>query len=134
MTGGVTCDYFLGTSTGMGDFDPNGQTIVTAGNCDWAAAFLFDSAADCLNGCVWTVGGNWTADAQDLNATAKWDLDVTGTAVAANEGNVEYCEADGGEEIDASAGPWVIDGNTLNWNVGAVGYTIPLSYILEMAQ
>jgi hypothetical protein len=54
-------DSFTGTDTGTGDFDPGGATIDVTGNCSWAAAFDFDSAADCLNGSDWQIDGNFTA-------------------------------------------------------------------------
>lgn len=127
MTGAVTTDSFTGSSTGTGDFDPNGQTITVVGNCSWAAAFLFDSAADCLNGCTWDVGGNFTADGQTLNATASWALEVDGTAVASGTGVVAYSNASGFTQIDASAGPWTDNGNNSNWAFGAVGI-VPTPY------
>src|SRR3990172_1257962 len=118
MTGAVTTDSFTGAATGTGDFDPNGQAITVLGDCGWAAAFLFDSAADCMNGCTWIVGGNFTADGQTLNATAAWTLTVTGTAVASGIGSVQYSDADAGTVIDASAGPWTDGGNNFGWNFG----------------
>jgi hypothetical protein len=126
LTTGCTTDSFTGTSTGTGDFDPNGQTINVVGNCSWAAAFLFDSAAACMNGCTWDIGGNFTADGQTLNATATWYLYVDGTAVASGTGEVEYCDASdgaGSTEIDASAGPWTDGGNNDNWNFTPSGIT-----------
>ncbi|MHC4605100.1 MAG: autotransporter outer membrane beta-barrel domain-containing protein, partial [Planctomycetota bacterium] len=74
FSGAFTTDSFTGTSTGTGDLDPNGQTITITGNCSWAAAFDFNSAADTMNGCTWIVGGNFTANGQTLNATAIWTL------------------------------------------------------------
>lgn len=121
LTNDFTTDSFTGTSTGTGDFDPNGKTITVVGNCSWAAAFDFDAAADCLNGCKFDIGGNFTADGQTLNATAAWYLEVDGTAVASGTGDVEYCDASGFTEIDASAGPWTDSGNNSNWNFGAAG-------------
>lgn len=115
LSAGVTTDSFTGTSTGTGDFDPAEQTIVTSGDCDWASPFLFDAAADCLDGCTWTIGGNFTADGQTLSATASWDLDVTGTAVASGRGDVAYSTA-GVTEITASAGPWTDSGNNSGWS------------------
>lgn len=109
----LTCSVF---DFDDGDFDPNGQTITTSSHCDWAGGTTFvPGDADTMNSCTWTIGGNFTCDGQDLNATAGWDLDVTGTAVASGTGNVEYCTA-GGTEIDASAGPWTDGDNNTNWN------------------
>jgi len=116
MSGAVTAASFTGTSTGTGTFDPNGQTITTVGNCDWAAAFDFNAAADCLNGCAWVIGGDFTCDGQTLNATAAWTLSVTGSAVASGVGSVAHSDARGGTQIDASSGPWTKDVNTFNWN------------------
>ena len=66
-----------------------------------------------MNGCDWQISGNFTADGQTLNATAGWDLDVTGTAVAVGDGTVAYCTA-GGTEVEAG---WFTDnGNNTNWN------------------
>ena len=123
LSGGVTTDTFTGTSTGTGDFDPNGQSITITGDCSWAAAFLFDSAADCMNGCGWDIGGNFTANGQTLKATAAWVLEVTGTAVASGIGAVAYCDASTGTEINASAGPWIDNLNNVHWNFGAGGGT-----------
>ena len=120
LTGWIQTDSFTGTSTGTGTFDPNGQTIAVAGNSDWAAAFLFDLAANSMDGSMWTVGGNFTCDGQTLNATATWYLQVTGTAVASGTGEVEYCDASGYTTIDASAGPWVNGRNNSNWNFGVI--------------
>ncbi len=120
LTGWIQTDSFTGTSTGTGSFDPNGQTIAVAGNCDWAAAFLFNLDADSMDGCMWTVGGNWTADGQTLNAVAPWYLQVDGTAVASGTGEVEYCDGSGYTKIDASTGPWVNGGNNSNWNFGVI--------------
>jgi hypothetical protein len=118
LSGPVTTDSFTGTSTGTGDFDPNGQTITITGNCSWAAAFDFNTAADTMNGCTWVVGGNFTADGQTLKATAVWYLQVSGTAVASGTGAVAYSDAGVGTYtmIDAFSGPWTDNGNNLNWD------------------
>jgi len=120
LADGLTTESFTGTSTGTGDFDPNEQTLTIGGNCSWAAAFTMEGSADHMNGSDWQVTGNFTANGQSLSATAGWDLDVTGTAVASGTGDVEYCTA-GGTEIDASAGPWTDNGNNTNWNFGSSG-------------
>lgn len=118
MMGGFITDVFTGTSTGSGDFDPNGQDIESVGDCSWAAAFLFDTAsAATMNACTFTVGGNFTADGQTLNATATWALEVTGTAVASGVGAVAYSNATGFTEITATG--WTDNGNNTNWNLGA---------------
>jgi len=96
-------------------FDPMGDTFTDINDSDWPAGSDFAVDADAMNGCSWIVGGNFTADGQDLNATASWVLTVTGTAIASGIGNVEYCDASGGTEIDASAGPWVDGENNSGW-------------------
>jgi len=125
MGANVTTQSFTGTSTGTGDFDPNGKTItVDPGNCSWASAFTMEGDADQMNGCTWDISGNFTADGQTLSATAAWYLYVDGTAVASGTGDVEYCDASdgaGSTEIDASAGPWTDSGNNDNWDFGAAG-------------
>ncbi len=116
LSGPLDVVSFTGTSTGTGDFDPNGQTITTTGLCDWAAAFTFDGiGVDVMNGSDWQIGGNFTADGQDLAATVGWDLDVTGTAVASGAGDVDDCTA-GGTEITATG--WNDGGGNTNWNFG----------------
>jgi len=79
MTGAVTTDSFTGTTTGTGDFDPNGQTITITNDCSWAAAFLFDAAASVLDGCTWIVGGIFTTSSRSLVSTTNWTLQVDGT-------------------------------------------------------
>lgn len=116
ISGAFTTVSFTGTSTGTGDFDPNGQTITVTGNCSWAAAFDLNSGATTMNGCSWIVSGNFTADGQTLNATASWVLTVTGTAVASGTGEVEYSNAGAGTEIKANSGPWTDGGSNTNWN------------------
>ncbi len=116
LSGAFSPTSFTGTNTGTGDFDPNGQTITT-GNCSWAAAFTFDGiGVDVMNGSDWQIGGNFTADGQDLAATVGWDLDVTGTAVASGAGDVDDCTA-GGTEITATG--WNDGGGNTNWDFGA---------------
>lgn len=112
---GLYATSFTGTSTGTGTFDPNGGIYDFTGNCSWAAAFHFASAADTMNGSDWQIDGNFTADGQTLNATAGWDLDVTGTAVASGAGDVEYSTA-GGTTITATS--WNDGGNNTNWDFG----------------
>ncbi len=120
LTGALSPVSFTGTSTGTGDFDPNGQTITTTGNCSWAAAFTFDGiGVDVMNGSDWQIGGNFTADGQDLAATVGWDLDVTGTAVASGAGDVDDCTA-GGTEITATG--WNDGGGNTNWDFGVGGF------------
>ena len=109
-----TTDSFAGTA---GTADPNGKTVTTTGACDWASGFDFDSAADCMNGCSWVVGGNFSADSQTLKATASWTLSVTGTATATNV-DVQYSDASGGTTIDASDGTCTNSGNNQNWSFG----------------
>lgn len=113
---GLQTDSFTGIE---GRFDPNGQTLMIAGNCDWQDGFNFNDAADTLNGSDWQVGGNFTTVAIDLaaNSSAGWDLDVTGTAVALGAGDVADCTA-GGTEIDATDGPYTNSGGNTNWNFG----------------
>ncbi len=111
-----TMTTFTGTSTGTGDFDPNEQTITITGNCSWATAFVFNSGADIMDGCAWVIGGNFTADGQTLNATASWDLQVTGTANASGTGSVEYSDANEGTSTEIRAFNWVDGGNNSNWN------------------
>ncbi len=124
LTGALSPVSFTGIDTGTGDFDPNGQTITTTGNCSWAATFTFEAGSDTMDGSDWQIGGNFTADGQTLPADSGWDLDVTGTAVASGTGDVGWCTA-GGTEIDASAGPWTeVEDNNVNWNFGAAGTTI----------
>lgn len=126
LDGHLWTDSFDGVDSGTGSFDPNGKTITTDGDCDWAAAFLFAGDADAMNGSAWDIGGNFTADGQDLYATDTWTLSVTGTAVASGTGYVEHCDASGGTEIDASAGPWTHDDpdTNVNWNFGAAAGAI----------
>lgn len=109
LTGGLTTDSFTGTD---GNFDPAGQTIIITNNCSWASAFTIDTASDALNGSTWTIGGNFTGDGQTLNATAEWNLDVTGTAAVNGVGAVAYSTA-GGTEIAAYG--WTDNGNNTNW-------------------
>ena len=104
---------FAGTSTGTGSFDPNGQAINSDGNVSWAAAFAFLGDADTFNGCSWS-GTNFTADRQDLFATAGWTHTFTGSAVASGAGSVQWSDASGGVGIVAGIG-WVDGGNTQNW-------------------
>lgn len=116
LSGALTCATFTGTS---GTLKPNGQTVTTTGNMDWASGFVIDTTA--ITGSAFVVGGNWTADGQDLSGAAgTWDLQVTGTAVASGVGNVAYSDASGFTEITASAGPWTDGGNNSNWNFGGV--------------
>jgi len=117
QTGDLTCGAFTGTD---GEWDNAGFTVAASGNVDWTSSFDFVSDADAMNACTWTVGGDFTADGQTLNATASWTLTVTGTAVASGVGNVEYSDASGGTEIDASAGPWVDGENNSGWNFRAL--------------
>lgn len=117
----LQCAVFLGTSTGAGlGFDPNGYDVTITGNCTWAAAFIFYQfdASGVMHDGTWTIGGDWTADGQTLPANFDWFLNVTGTAVAANIGTVEHCDASGGTEIDAHLGPWNDGGDNHNWNFG----------------
>ena len=108
----------------VGDvFDPMGDAFTDIDDCDWPAGSDFDSAADCLNGSSWTIGGVFTADGQTLNATAVWYLTVTGLATASGVGSVAWCDASGGTEIDASEGPWDDSGNNLGWNFGGITVT-----------
>lgn len=133
LDGNVITDSFTGTDTGTGAFDPNGQTIETddgaggSGDCDWAADFDFHAAADTMNGCTWTVDGDFTADGQTLNATAGWDLDVAGTAVASGTGNVQKSTA-GGTAITATLWGEIGNGNT-NWIFVVVVTPVVLSAI-----
>jgi hypothetical protein len=115
LAGPIYSKSFTGTSTGTGTFDPGGQVIDVTGAMSWAAAFDFAAAADTMNGSDWQVDGNFTADGQTLNATAGWDLDVTGTAVASGVGDVEYSTA-GGTEITATL--WTDSLNNTNWDFG----------------
>jgi len=124
MYGGVVCDAFTGTSTGSGIFDPNGQTIETVGNCSWAAAFVFDSDAMCMNGCTWVVGGNFTANGQILNASATWYLQVHGTAVASGAGAVAYSDASGAGHTAITATGWTDNNNNSNWDFGGAAVII----------
>jgi hypothetical protein len=112
-----TTDSFTGTSTGAGDFDPNEKTITVTGDCNWAAAFTFDGIGDdVMNGSDWQIGGNFTCDGQTLPATASWDLDITGTAVASGIGDVAYSTA-GGTAITATG--WTDNENNSGWIFGA---------------
>lgn len=115
MDDAITTDSFIGTSTGTGSFDPNGKAITTTGNCDWDADFVMNSAADTMNGCTWSIGGNWTANGQTLNATSTWYLQVTGSAIASGVGYVAYSDASGYSQIIATSGPWVDNNNNINW-------------------
>lgn len=124
FSGSFTTVSFIGTDTGTGDLDPNGQTITVAGNCSWAAAFDFNSGATTMNGCSWIVGGNFTADGQTLNATASWVLTVTGTAVASGEGSVQYSNAEAGTEITALG--WTDGNNNANWKFVLVTNSISM--------
>ena len=118
LSGALNCGSFTGTD---GDLDCNGQTVVSSGNVDWASGFTLNPGdADSLNGCSWTVQGNFTCDGQTLNAKSAWSLDVTGSAVASGVGSVQFSDASDGTEIDASDGPWVDGGNNTNWNFGLV--------------
>lgn len=111
----LNTDSFTGTSTGTGDLDPNGQTITIVGNCSWAAAFDFNSAAANMNSCTWVVGGDFLADGQTLNATAGWDLQVTGLAQASGYGSVEYCDGDVAGSTEIRAIGWTDGSNNANW-------------------
>ena len=113
LTGPGTVASFAGTA---GTLDPNGQTLECVGNMDWATGFVIADPADS----TFEVGGNFTADAQDISgASAEWFLQVDGTAVASGNGKVAHSNANGVHtEIDASAGPWVPDepNTNTNWN------------------
>jgi hypothetical protein len=114
LAGDLYCVSFTGTSTGTGTFDPGGNEIATTGACDWASGFDMVADVDAMNGCTWDVGGNFTADGQDLNATAAWYL----TAVASGAGSVAYSDASGFTEISASG--WADNGGNTNWSLGQV--------------
>ncbi len=110
---GVT---FLGTA---GIFDPNGQTFAASGNFTTLVGFTAAAAADVMDGCTITVGGNlsFTASAGtplELLATVAWVLTVTGTTFA-HYVEAEYSNAAGGTEIDASDGTNTDGGNNFNW-------------------
>lgn len=124
LASAITCQNFTGQE---GTFDPAGQTITIAGNCDWQSGFDFNDAVDTLNGSTWAITGNFTTVAIDLasNSNAGWTLTVSGTAVASGTGDVADCNA-GGTEIDASAGPWTDSGSNTNWNFGS-GLSIPIA-------
>jgi hypothetical protein len=49
-----------------------------------------------------------------------WTLTVAGTAVASGVGEVAYSDASGGTIIDASAGPWVNNGDNDWWDFGEI--------------
>ena len=121
----MECDEF--STIGTGTIDPNGQTLTANDPMDWTTGF---QVADPV-GSTFSVGGNFTANAQDISgATGEWFLQVTGTAVASGEGDVAYSNAAGFTEIDASAGPWTDSGNNTNWGFGAEapsGLSIPIA-------
>jgi hypothetical protein len=107
-----TTDSFAGTD---GTLNPNGKTITVTGGMDWASGFVI---ADPV-GSTFVVGGNFTANAQDISgASGEWFLKVSGTAVASGVGDVAHSNAGGFTEIDASVGPWADSGNNTNWNFG----------------
>ena len=117
LTGALACDSFTHTS---GIIYPNQQTVTTTGNCDWVSgASFYINGTNEMSNCSWIIGGNFTADGQSLYSASTWVLSVTGTAVASGVGDVEYCDASGGTEINASAGPWTDRENNSNWNFGA---------------
>lgn len=114
----MECSNFFGVD---GEFDVNGMQLDDHGALDWATGYLLSDPV----GGDFVVGGNFTADAQDISgASGAWTLTVTGTAVASGAGKVKNSDASGGTEIDASAVPWEDTppgGTNTNWNFGAVG-------------
>ena len=113
LAGDVETDSFTGTA---GTFDPNGYTVTTTDVCTWSSGFDFVADADAMNGCSWLIGGNFSADGQTMNATASWVLTVLGAIATATGVSVEFSDASGGLEIDASAS--TDGGGNLNWSFG----------------
>ena len=89
------------------------------GDFTTSAGFVTTNAAGVMNSCTIVVGGNLSLTGQSgtllrLLATSGWTLTVTGTATATYV-EVEYSDASGGTEIDATSN--CIDGeNNSNWN------------------
>jgi len=115
----------LATDLTAGDFtltagtlDPAGYDITASGDMDWASGSVISDPV----GSTILVGGNFTANGQDLStASGAWTLTITsGTAVASGTGLVANCDASAGTEITAAAGPWTDSGGNDNWNFGAV--------------
>ena len=104
----LACDSFTGTA---GTMDLNAQTLDSAGDVTWASGFILSG----LTGSAIEVGGNFTADGQDLSTgvTNTWTLSVVGTAAANTSGSVQYSDASGGTAITALA--WTDMGNNTNW-------------------
>ena len=126
----IGCAVFTGTN---GTFDLNEKTLAASGNMVLAAAFNFVTAADVMNGCTITVGGNFTADGQAMSATASWTLTVTGTAVASGTGSVAYSNASAGTDITASSGPWTDNGNNVKWDFWPAGRGMDKSPSMSMS-
>ena len=123
----MECDDFTGTS---GTLTLAGNTLDSGGNVSLASGFLFGDPA----GGTIDMTGNFTADGNDLTAgSATWYLTVGGaSAVASGSGDVDYCDADGGTEITASAGPWTDSGNNTNWDFGgAPPAVVPTPYYYQ---
>jgi hypothetical protein len=105
-----------------GTVDFNGQTVETTNNFTIGANGQVNGVG--LNNSAITVGGNLnltgqTGDLLDLEATAEWTLDVTGTAQASYV-NVAFSNANGGTEIDATTG-CQDSGSNQNWNLPSGG-------------
>jgi len=109
---------FNSLTVSAGTIDFNSQNIETLNNFTMAAGTQVVNPGN-LNGTTQTVGGNLSLTGQvgtpiDLVASATWNLNVSGTQ-SISYVDVAYCDASGGNDIDATDGTNTDSGNNINW-------------------
>jgi len=99
-----------------GILDPGGKSITTIGDCRIRPGARL---ADSLNGSAWSVGGSLDWQGQDgdqlvLHGDSPWTLSAMGVATVRYT-DVAFCDARGGNVINALDGTSINGGNNLNW-------------------
>ncbi len=112
-----TDDFTTDSFTGVGGLiDFNGKTITILNNCLIGNPGQIDGST--LNGTILSIGGNGSLNGisgtlLDFNASAAWQLEITGTA-SANFVDAAFSDASGFTQITATNS--TDSGNNTNWS------------------